>query len=60
MFATIRRFWSTLQPITDNDVIQGWIQLDLVGGGGGGCSGADCRVVTVMCAARPSTTAFEL
>ena len=34
MFATIRRFWSTLQPITDNDVIQGWIQLDLVGGGG--------------------------
>ena len=29
-------------------------------GGGGGCSGADCRVVSVMCAARPSTTVFEL
>ena len=35
---------------------QGWIQHDLVGG----CSGADCRVVLVMCAARPSTTVFEL
>ena len=34
---------------------QGWIQHDLVGG----CSGADCRVVSVMCAARPSTTVFE-
>ena len=39
---------------------QGWIQHDLVGGGGGVCSGADCRVVSVMCAARPSTTVFEL
>ena len=37
---------------------QGWIQHDLVGGGG--CSGADCRVVSVMCAARPSTTVSEL
>ena len=38
---------------------QGWIQHDLVGGGGG-CSGADCRVVSVMCATHPSTTVFEL
>jgi hypothetical protein len=27
---------------------------------GGGCSGAECRVVSVMCAACPSTTVFEL
>ena len=34
--------------------IQGWIQHDLVGGGGVLCQ-LWCRVVSVMCAARPST-----
>ena len=29
--------------------MHGWIQHDRVGGGGG-CSGADCRVGSVMCA----------
>jgi hypothetical protein len=41
-----------LSSLAGND--PGW------SGRGGGCSGADCRVVSVMCAARPSTTVFEL
>ena len=36
------------------DNLQGWIQHDLIGGGGGGVL-LWCRVVSVMCPARPST-----
>ena len=49
---------SLLQYVNiDFNYTQGWIQHDLVGGGGGGVVLCQlwCRVVSVMCAARPST-----
>ena len=35
MFATIRRFWSTLQPITDKYVLYKRLFIFALGGGGG-------------------------
>ena len=39
MFATIRRFWSTLQPITDKYVLYKRLFIFALGGGGGGGGG---------------------